>query len=68
MTRKRYTSEQISAKFPQAEALIPQCNGVTEACWCIEVTEQAYYRGRKEQRASESLCPTPPPTTSPSPQ
>jgi putative transposase len=45
---KKHTAEQIIAKLRQAE--IEQAKGATvgEICRKIEVTEQTYYRWRKE--------------------
>lgn len=48
MARKKHTAEQIIAKLREAEVL--QANGLTmpEICKQIGVTDQTYYRWRKE--------------------
>ena len=48
MTKKGYTPEQIINKLRQAEILINQGSSVIEASRNIGVTEQSYYRWRKE--------------------
>ena len=48
MARKRYTVEQIIAKVREAELLISKGGNVAQACKKIGVTEQTYYRWRKE--------------------
>lgn len=48
MARKRFTPEQIIAKLREAEVLIAQGQSVAQACKRIEVTEQTYYRWRRE--------------------
>ena len=48
MSRRRYTAEQIIGKLREAE--VEQARGLTvaEVCKKIGVTEQTYYRWRKE--------------------
>ena len=48
MARKRHTAEQIIHKLREAEVALGQGKGVKAACMQIEVTEQTYYRWRKE--------------------
>lgn len=46
--RKNYTAEQIIIKLREAEVLLGQGKNVKEACRALEVSEQTYYRWRKE--------------------
>jgi len=48
MVRKGYTQEQIINKLREAEILLNQGSTVGEASRKIEVTEQTYYRWRRE--------------------
>ncbi len=48
MARKRYTPEQIIRHLRQAEVLSSQGRSVSEICRDIGVTENTYYRWRKE--------------------
>ena len=48
MVRKTYTPEQIINKLREAEILLSQGATVIEASRKIGVTEQTYYRWRKE--------------------
>jgi len=48
MARTRHTSEQIIAKLREAEVLLSQGSKVPEVCNRLEVTQQTYYRWRKE--------------------
>jgi putative transposase len=48
MAHRRYTPEQIISKLREAEVLISQGKTVGQACRVIAVTEQTYYRWRKE--------------------
>ena len=48
MSRKRHTPEQIIFKLREAEVLLSQGQSVPGACKTIEVSEQTYYRWRKE--------------------
>jgi len=48
MARKRYTAEQIIKHLRQAEVLSSQGRNVSEICREIGVTENTYYRWRKE--------------------
>jgi len=48
MTRRSYTPERIINKLREAEVLLSQGATVGEAARKIEVTEQTYYRWRKD--------------------
>jgi transposase-like protein len=48
MPRKRHSAEQIIHKLREAEVALSQGQSVKLACKQIEVTEQTYYRWRKE--------------------
>ena len=48
MARKRFTPEQIISKLREAEVLLGQGEKMGVVCKRIEVTEQTYYRWRKE--------------------
>lgn len=48
MARKKHTSEQVIQKLREAEIVLAQGQTVGAACKKIEVTEQTYYRWRKE--------------------
>ena len=48
MSRRTYTPEQIINKLREAEIILSQGGGVGEASKKIGVTEQTYYRWRKE--------------------
>lgn len=48
MSRKRFTAEQIIAKLREAEVEQARGQSVQQACRKIGVTEQTYYRWRKE--------------------
>ena len=48
MPRKRYSSEQIILKLREAEALLSQGQTVQQACKTLEISEQTYYRWRRE--------------------
>ena len=48
MARKRFTAEQIISKLREAEVLLAQGEKMGEVCKRIAVTEQTYYRWRKE--------------------
>ena len=48
MPRKRYQVEEIIQKLRAAEVLLSQGKNVAEACRQIDVTDQTYYRWRKE--------------------
>lgn len=48
MSKKRHTAEQIIGKLRESEVLFSQGQSVPEACKKIEISEQTYYRWRKE--------------------
>ena len=48
MGRKTFTVEQIIFKLREVEVLVGQGTSIAEACRKIAVTEQTYYRWRKE--------------------
>jgi transposase-like protein len=48
MARKRHTAEQIIHKLREVEIALSQGRSVSEACKQIEVTQQTFYRWRKE--------------------
>jgi len=48
MSRKRFSTEQIINKLREVELLNNQGTSLKVACKKIEVTEQTYYRWRKE--------------------
>ena len=48
MVKKSYSPEQIITKLREAEILLNQGANVGEGCRKIGVTEQTYYRWRKE--------------------
>ena len=48
MPRKRYTPEQIINSLREAEVLISQGSTAAEASRHMGITEQTYYRWRKE--------------------
>ena len=48
MSRKRFTPEQIISKLREVEIELAKGQKAAEACRKIGVTEQTYYRWRKE--------------------
>ena len=46
--RRRYTAEQIITKLREAEVYISQGKTVKEASRMLEISEQTYYRWRRE--------------------
>ncbi len=48
MARKRFSPEQIITILREAEVLLNQSNPVAEVCRKLGVSEQTYYRWRKE--------------------
>jgi len=48
MARRTYTAEQIIGKLREAKVLLSQGSSVAEASRKLGVTEQTYYRWRKE--------------------
>ena len=62
MKKKGYTAEQIIGKLREAEVLLSQGSTVGEASRKLGVTEQTYYRWRREYGGTriESSCLVPP--------
>ena len=48
MPRKRHSAEQIVTKLRQIDVLVAQGRTIGQACKEAELTEQSYYRWRKE--------------------
>lgn len=48
MSRKRYSAEQIIGMLREAEVLLSQGKTAGEVCRQLGVSEQSYYRWRKE--------------------
>ncbi len=48
MARRRHTAEEIIHKLREAEVGLSQGKTVGDVCKQLEVTEQTYYRWRKE--------------------
>ena len=48
MSRKRHSAEEIVNRLRQADVLISQGQTVSQACKQIGITDQTYYRWRKE--------------------
>jgi len=48
MARKRYTAEQVINYLRDAEIFISQGKSISEVCRQIGITQQTYYRWRKE--------------------
>jgi transposase-like protein len=48
MPRKNYTIEQIISKLREAEVLLSQGQTAGEVCRSFNISEQTYYRWRKE--------------------
>lgn len=48
MARKRFSPEQIISMLREAEVLLSQSNSIGEVCRKLGISEQTYYRWRKE--------------------
>lgn len=48
MARKRYKPEEVIAKLREAEVLLSQRQTTSQAARSLGITEQTYYRWRKE--------------------
>jgi putative transposase len=48
MAKKRHTAEQIISKLREAEVLLSKGTRMPQVCRKLGVTEQTYYRWRKE--------------------
>ena len=46
--RRQYSPEQIVMKLREAEVLLSQGQTIAQACKAIEISEQTYYRWRRE--------------------
>jgi putative transposase len=46
--RKSYPIEEIISKLREAEVLLSQGQNVVDICWSFNISEQTYYRWRKE--------------------
>jgi transposase-like protein len=53
MARKRYTAEQIISLLREAEVHLSQGKTVIDACRQLGVSEQTYYRWRREYGGME---------------
>ena len=56
MSRKRYTPEQIISMLREAEVALAQGQSVGQACRTLGVSEQSYYRWRKEYGLRSVRC------------
>ena len=48
MPKKYFTAEQIISKLREAEVLLSQGKTTAEVCRALNISEQSYYRWRKE--------------------
>ena len=48
MARKHFTTEQIINMLREAEVILSQGTPITQACKKLGISEQSYYRWRKE--------------------
>jgi transposase-like protein len=48
MAKRRHTAEEVIGKLREAEVLLAQGRSVSDAAKAIGVTEQSYYRWRRE--------------------
>ena len=48
MTKRKYTSEEVIHKLREADVLLGQGRTIAEACKHIGITDQTYFRWRKE--------------------
>jgi transposase-like protein len=48
MAKRRYPPEEVVNKLREADVLIANGKSILEACKAIEVTDQTYYRWRRE--------------------
>lgn len=46
--KQRYTAEQIVIKLREAEVLVSQGRTIAQACKTLEISEQTYYRWRRD--------------------
>jgi transposase-like protein len=57
MSRNRHTPEQIIGKLREAEVALAGGHAVLEVCRTLGITEQTYYRWRKEYGGSSGRTP-----------
>ena len=55
MPRRRFQTEEIIQKLRAAEVILSQGRNVSEACRKIGVTDQTYYRWRKEYAGTNTF-------------
>ena len=48
MSKKKYTPEQVVTMLREAEVLLGKGQSIAEACRGLGITDQTYYRWRKE--------------------
>lgn len=48
MSKKRHTAEEIVTKLRETEVLLAKGQSITEACRQIGISDQTYYKWRKE--------------------
>ena len=48
MPKKTFTAEEIISKLREAEVLLSQGQPIGEVCRALAISEQTYYRWRKE--------------------
>ena len=48
MAKKRYNAEEIIHKLREGEVLLAQGSSIAQACKQLGITDQTYYRWRKE--------------------
>ncbi|MCH8312553.1 MAG: transposase [Nitrospinae bacterium] len=48
MGKKRYQPEQIIGYLREAEILLAKGSTISQVCWKIGITEQTYYRWRRD--------------------
>ena len=58
MSRKRYTPEQIISMLREAEVALAQGQSIGQACRTLGVSEQSYYRWRKEYGGLRTARPS----------
>ena len=58
MPKKRFSAEQIVILLRQIEVLISQGKGAPMACREAGISQQSYYRWRKEYGGLELECPS----------
>ena len=46
--RKKYSAEEIIKKLRESEVLLSQGKTIAQACRVLEISEQTYYRWRRE--------------------